>query len=207
MPASDYVYSEKAAEASAPMMVLFHGTGGDENQFMMLGSQLMPRARLVAPRGDVSERGAYRYFKRTGEGQYDMADLGRATSKMADFVAGRASEGKPALILGFGYSNGANILASVLFVAPSLFDAAVLLHPLIPFEPPPAPRLSGKRVLITAGRRDPLCPPASTLKLSSYFEAQGAQVSLSWHEGGHEIRPEEVAAAKRFIDGLMVKAG
>jgi phospholipase/carboxylesterase len=108
--------------------------------------------------------------------------------------------------VGFGYSNGANILASVLFVAPSLFDAAVLLHPLIPFEPPAAPRLKGKRILITAGRRDPLCPPASTLKLSAYFEAQGANVALAWHEGGHEIRPEEVAATKRFVESLPVKA-
>src|SRR6187402_1918009 len=113
---SDYVYSEvPGANAQDPTLFLFHGTGGDENQFLGLGSQLLPGARLVAPRGDVSEGGALRYFKRTGEGRYDMADLARATSKMAGFVAAQKGSGEA---LALGYSNGANIIASVLFSAP-----------------------------------------------------------------------------------------
>src|SRR5690606_15210834 len=128
----------------APTLFLFHGTGGDENQFLGLGEQLLPDARLVAPRGDVSEGGALRYFKRTGEGRYDMADLERATAKTAAFVTAQKGDG-PAV--GFGYSNGANIIASVLFEQPEAFDRAVLLHPLIPFEPAPQPGLAGKPVL------------------------------------------------------------
>jgi phospholipase/carboxylesterase len=199
MSDTNYVFREKAADAGAPMLLLFHGTGGDENQFFGLGGQLMPKAQLVAPRGDVSEMGANRYFRRTGEGRYDMADLARATAKMAGFIDGLREASKPSLVAGLGYSNGANILASVLLARPELIERAVLLHPLIPFAPPPAPGLSGRRILISAGRRDPMAPADRTLALAEFLTSQGAAVELTWHEGGHDLRQEELEAARRFL--------
>lgn len=192
-----YIYAEEAgAGADAPTLFLFHGTGGDETQFLALGAQLLPGARLVAPRGDVSEGGALRYFKRTGEGRYDMADLARATEKTAAFVAAQKGSGEA---IGFGYSNGANIIASVLFSAPESFDRAVLAHPLIPFEPGPQPGLKGKKLLITAGRRDGMCPAPLTETFVAWLEAQGADVTVFWHEGGHEIRQEELLAVQDWL--------
>ena len=194
---SAYVFAEeKGAGAEAPTLFLFHGTGGDEHQFLGLGSQLLPGARLVAPRGDVSEAGALRYFKRTGEGRYDMADLGRATQKTAAFVESTRGSSEA---IAFGYSNGANIIASVLFETPQTFDSAVLLHPLIPFEPAPQPGLAGKPILITAGRRDGMCPAPQTEALVDWLKAQGADVTVFWHDGGHEIRQEELLAVKDWL--------
>jgi phospholipase/carboxylesterase len=198
----DYVYRERqGVTPEAPLLVLLHGTGGDENQFFELGQHLLAGARLVAPRGDVSEGGALRYFRRKAEGVYDMADLARASDKLAAFVAARRAEGKAERVFGFGYSNGANVLASVLFNHPELFDGAVLLHPLIPFTPPPAPGLAGRHILITAGRRDPIAPASETQRLTDYFGAQGSDVNLVWHDGGHEIGREEIAAAEALLAG------
>src|SRR5690606_7870188 len=129
--------------------------------------QLLPGATIIAPRGDVSEYGAARYFRRTSEGVYDMEDLARATEKMAKFVEAHRAEHGPSVIVGLGYSNGANILASVLFARPGLFDAAVLMHPLIPFEPKVDGDLAATRILMTAGRHDPICPPALTERLET----------------------------------------
>jgi phospholipase/carboxylesterase len=185
----------------APVLFLFHGTGGDEHQFIDLGEGLLPGARRIAPRGDVSEGGAARYFRRTGEGVYDMADVARATAKMAGFVEAKLGGARPAEVAGLGYSNGANILALVLLARPDLFDIAVLMHPLIPFAPAPQPGLAGRRILVTAGRRDPICPPARTEALADYLRGQGADLSLFWHEGGHEIRREELFAVKEFLAG------
>lgn len=197
---SDYVYRQReGAEAFAPALFLFHGTGGDENQFFDLGQHLIPGARLIAPRGDVSEGGAARYFRRTGEGVYDMADLGRAVEKMTGFVKARVAEEQPRETIGLGYSNGANILASVAFEHPELFDRLVLMHPLIPFAPNDASGLAGRKVLITAGRRDPIAPAAETQRLADYFTRQGAEVTLHWHEGGHELRQDELAAIQLFL--------
>jgi phospholipase/carboxylesterase len=194
-----YHFAEVAAAPGAPLLFLFHGTGGDENDLIALGSQLLPGAHLIAPRGDVSEGGALRYFKRTGEGVYDMADFARATSKMRGFIAEQIEGLNPSSVAALGYSNGANILASVLFEGTSGIDRAALMHPLIPFEPAAQPSLAGKQVLITAGRRDPISPPGLTEKLGGYFAAQGADARIEWHDGGHEIRPNELAAAQRFL--------
>ena len=200
MGTDTYLHIErKGAGADSPTLFLFHGTGGDEHQFLDLATGLKPGARLIAPRGDVSEDGALRYFRRLAEGRYDMLDLARATAKMSGFVRDQLGLENLSEVIGLGYSNGANILASVLFETPELFDAAVLLHPLIPFAPRPQPGLGGLRLLITAGRRDPICPAEETQRLADYFTAQGADVRLFWHEGGHEIRQEELAAVRDFL--------
>jgi len=186
------------ASPDAPAFFLLHGTGGDEHQFTDLAAQLLPDARRIGVRGDVSEGGALRYFKRLAEGRYDMADLARATTKLAGFVGQQRGAARKSV--GLGYSNGANILASVLFKAPEQFDDAVLMHPLIPFTPDPQPGLRGKRVIITAGRRDPIVPVHSVELLSAYLKDQGADVTVFWHEGGHEIRQEELIAVRDWLN-------
>lgn len=194
-----YIHYAEPGRPGGALAFLFHGTGGDETQFLGLARDLLPDAALVAPRGDVLEQGAARFFRRTGEGIYDMDDLERATSKMAGFVRGHSEATDASVVVGLGYSNGANILATVFFAAPDLFDAVVLMHPLIPFQPQTGGSLEGKRVLITAGRRDPICPPNLTLRLESHLRAMGADVTLEWQELGHQVHPSEVDAARRFL--------
>lgn len=194
---NSYVHALLPGAQGATLAFLFHGTGGTEQQFLPLGRDLLPDATLIAPRGDVSENGASRFFRRTGEGVFDMADLARGTAKMAGFIAAHVAALRPARVIGLGYSNGANILASVIFDHPNLFDAAVLLHPLIPFTPPPA--LITTRLLLTAGARDPICPPQATHALEEQFRARSAPVETFWHPGGHEIDRSEIAAIARFL--------
>lgn len=193
-----YAFLEERARPGAPLLMTFHGTGADERQFAALAAGLLPDAAHVAPRGDVSEHGALRFFRRKAEGVYDMEDLAARTAAMAGFVRDTQARRAPPRTMGLGYSNGANILASVAFHAPGLFDDLVLLHPLIPFRPAPAD-LSGRRVLITAGRRDPICPAPLTESLAATLRDFGAEVSLVWHPGGHEVRPEEIDAAREFL--------
>jgi len=194
-----YIYAEVAAPAGAPLLLLLHGTGGDENDLLDLGRAVLPGAHLISPRGDVSENGAPRFFRRVALGVYDIADLERATDKLCRFIAEQAQRTTPAWVGALGYSNGANVLASVTFKQPSLIDRAVLMHPLIPFTPPPQPGLAGRRILITAGRGDPIAPFERTELLVSYFAAQGATTELVAHDGGHQLRREEVSAARAFF--------
>ena len=193
-----YIHRNIPGTPGGPLLFTLHGTGGDENQLAGLGRELVPTSTIVSPRGDVSEHGAARFFRRAAEGVYDMDDLARATTRMVSFV-NAWKDGAAGPTLGLGYSNGANILASAIFADPNLFDAVVLMHPLIPFEPRIEDGLAGRRILITAGRRDPICPPDLTSLLERHLRAAGADVSLEWHEGGHELRPSEVDAARRFL--------
>lgn len=199
MTVNSYVHRVRPGAPGQPILFVFHGTGGDENQFFDFGSRLLPEATIVSPRGDVSEHGAARFFKRAGEGVYDMADLSRATEKMAAFVTAHRQEHAATEVLGLGFSNGANILANLLIENGSLFDAAALLHPLIPFTPAPNADLAARKVLITAGERDPICPVPMTQALAAYFAQQGAAVSQEWHSGGHDIRSNEIEAVGRLF--------
>jgi len=194
-----YLHRVKPGAEGKPIFFVFHGTGGDENQFFEFAADLVPDATVVSPRGDVSEYGAARFFRRTGEGVYDMADLARATDKMAGFVAALKAEHGAGEAIGLGFSNGANILANMLIEKGKLFDKAVLMHPLIPFRPRDNPALKDIKVLITAGRTDPIGPAPVTQALADYLAGQGAEVALDWHDGGHEIRREEVEAVQRFL--------
>ena len=199
MSTQSYHALAKKPEGDAPLVFVFHGTGGDETQFFALAKDLVPGAGVISPRGDVSETGAARFFRRTGEGVYDMEDLSRATEKMAAFVEAWKAEYPERSAYGFGYSNGANILASVMMTRPDLFDRVGLLHPLIPWDPAPNPALQGRHVLITAGQRDPICPWPMTERLVSWAKAQGANLTTSYHDGGHEVRREELTALAQLL--------
>jgi phospholipase/carboxylesterase len=131
------------------------------------------------------------------------------TENMALFVSALKEKHAPAKVIGLGYSNGANILASMLFRQGRLFDEAVLMHPLIPFEPPVNANLADVRILMTAGRNDPICPAPLTAKLEQYFKARGAGVSLAWHNAGHNVTREEIAAIQAFFrpSAMLARTG
>jgi phospholipase/carboxylesterase len=199
MSLDSYVFRERPKPEGSPLFVALHGTGGDENQFFSLADELMPDADIITPRGDVSEHGSARFFRRKAEGVYDMDDLAARTDKMADFVEAHRARLKPSRVIGLGYSNGANILTSTILARPDLFDAVILLHPLIPWRPENDARLKGLRVLITAGCSDPICPSPMTLALAEFFRENANSLSVEWHAGGHELRPNEIGAAARFL--------
>lgn len=185
--------------AGQPLVFTFHGTGGDESQFAGLVHQILPEAGLVSPRGNVSEYGANRFFRRKAEGVYDMEDLAIQTTRMTGFIRAHRQANPDAPVYALGYSNGANILAAVLFEAPELFDRVVLMHPLIPWQPAANPGLAGVKILITAGRNDPICPLPQTETLGNWLSAQGARLDLDLHDGGHEVRQQEIDATAAFL--------
>lgn len=196
---TDYIHAETKGTAGAPLVFTFHGTGGDETQFHGLAEQLLPGAHVVSPRGDVSEHGMARYFRRTGEGVYDMKDLAQRREAMAQFIRTKVHEAGATRVVALGYSNGANIAAAVAFSHPDLFSDVIAMHPLIPWTPEDQPDLASTRWLITAGERDPICPAPLTRDLLGYLRAQNADVSEHWHPGGHELVQSELGAIQTFL--------
>jgi len=189
--------------AGGPTLLLLHGTGGDENGLLSLGQSLAPNAGLLSPRGKVSEGGAPRFFRRVAEGILDQEDLAFRTAELARFIASAATAYgfDASRVVAVGFSNGANIAASLLFRNPGVLHGAALLSPMLPFEPESLPELDGTRVFIGAGQADPLVPVAQVEALASLYEAANAEVSLHWEAGGHQITMAEIDAARTWLNG------
>lgn len=143
-----------------------------------------------------------RFFRRLAEGVFDLDDLRRRTGELADFVAAAASTYRfdPTRVVAVGYSNGANIAASLLLLRPTLLSAAILFHAMVPLVPDPFPRLEGTPVLLTAGKLDTMIPPSETERLARLLESAGAKVNLAWQPGGHALARSETEAAKKWLD-------
>jgi len=191
-----------AGAASDWTILLLHGTGGDENDLIPLGRALAPGAALLSPRGNVVEGTMPRFFRRLAEGVFDQEDLARRTEELVTFVQRAVAHyGVDAeRVIAAGFSNGANIAASVLLRTAGVFRGAVLLSPMLPFEPAESPRLDTTGVFIGAGRSDPLVPVAQVERLADLLRAAGAEVAVHWEPGGHGITQREVGAARRWVE-------
>jgi predicted esterase len=197
-----YVPPESGSElAGGTTLLLLHGTGGDENDLIPLGRSLLPGAGLLSPRGKVLERGAPRFFRRLAEGVFDLEDLARRTEELASFVeAATAAYGlERDGIVAAGFSNGANIAGSLLLRRPGLLRGAVLLSPMVPYEPEELPNLDGTSVFIGAGRSDPIAPAVQVERLASMLRDAGADVAVHWQNAGHTVTKDELDAAQRWI--------
>ncbi len=182
-------------------LLMLHGTGGDENDLVPLARALRPSAAILSPRGNVLEHGMPRFFRRLAEGVFDLVDLERRTDDLAVFIDGAVKQYgiDRDRIIAVGFSNGANIAASLLLRKPGVLRAAALLSPMVPFEPRTQPDLTGTRVFIGAGRSDPIVPVAQVDRLTQLLRDAGADVSVHLHPGGHTITNDELMAARQWI--------
>jgi predicted esterase len=184
-----------------PVLLLLHGTGGDENDLLPLGEALVPGAPRLSPRGKVLEHGMPRFFRRLAEGVFDLDDLRKRTHELADFVvaatAAYALDGRRPVAVGF--SNGANIAAAMLLLRPDVLGGALLIRPMVPLVPETLPDLGGVPVQINAGQADPLVPPPQVEALAKLLADAGAPVSLRWIPGGHGLTPLDVEMGKEWF--------
>jgi len=200
---------EPASNASAPTLLLLHGTGGSEHDLVPLGRSLDPGAALLSPRGKVLERGMPRFFRRFAEGVFDLDDLRQQTRDLAAFLHAASAHYHfdPARIIAVGFSNGANIAASLLLHEPGALAGAILFRAMVPLVPDPLPDLSGTPVLLSAGRADPLVDPAGSEHLATLLERCGARVTLEWQEAGHHLGAADVEAAHAWLSETVPSIG
>ena len=194
-----HVYHPPAAPGG-PTLLLLHGTGGNEHDLVALAGDLLPGAGVLSPRGKVLERGMPRFFRRLAEGVFDLEDLRQRTSELADFIAEARERYKldDSRFLAVGFSNGANMAASLLLLRPDTLHRAVLFRAMVPIVPDPLPRTAAA-VLISNGRVDPLVPVAETDRLAALLRAAGADVTVMWQQAGHQLVQGDIASARGWL--------
>lgn len=182
-------------------LLLLHGTGGNEDDLIPLAERVAPGFNLLSPRGKVIEDGMPRFFRRLAPGVFDEQDLIERTHELAEFIGQALNhyDLQKDRIGALGYSNGANIAATLLLLHPGVLSAAGLLHAMVPLRPQRLPDLAGVPVLMTAGRSDPIVPNQQTKELAEMLENAGANLKLHWGTGGHQIDVEELDEVSRWL--------
>ena len=188
-------------------IIALHGTGGNENDLLGLSESISPTSAIISPRGNVSESGMPRFFRRLAEGVFDENDVIRRAHELADFIASASVRygRNPAQLTALGYSNGANIAVAVMMLRPEIFRDAVLLRPMLPLQDAPVQDLTGKNILILEGRSDTVIPSNSTHRLIQWLRDAGAAVSALSMDAGHEITAQDLAAASRWLSEIPIR--
>jgi phospholipase/carboxylesterase len=183
-------------------LVLLHGTGGNEEDLIFLGKELEPNASILSPRGKVLENGMPRFFKRLAEGVFDIEDLKLRTHELADFIQKCSLHYKFDLkqTIVVGFSNGANIAASILLLRPDILQGAILFRAMVPLIPDePLPNLSSKKILLSAGLNDPIVAKTETENLFRLFQKTNADITLKWQHSSHNLIQDDLIIAKDWI--------
>ncbi|XZF76353.1 alpha/beta hydrolase [Bacillus sp. AL-1R] len=190
----------KGSNPSKPTFVLLHGTGGNELDLLPIAGMIDDEASVLSVRGNVSENGMPRFFKRLAEGVFDMEDLVFRTKELKEFIESASVEHgfDPNNLIAIGYSNGANIAGSLLFHYENVFKGAMLLHPMVPIRDVELPNMKDVSVFIGAGKNDPICLPQETEELASMLDGAGAKVVIHWENMGHSLTRSEIEAAAEW---------
>lgn len=196
----DFVH-EFVPGSSNRTLLLLHGTGGNERDLIPLGREIDPTAAILSPRGKVLENGMPRFFRRLAEGIFDEEDLKKQTHELADFVGAAVEQYELAAdqIVAVGYSNGANIAASLLLLRPGTLRAAILFRAMVPLVPKKLPDLSSARVWIGAGNRDPIIPTSETQRLVELLRGAGADVTIRFFDADHNLTNNEIEIARDWL--------
>jgi phospholipase/carboxylesterase len=182
-------------------LVLLHGTGGNEEDLLFLGKEIESHASILSPRGKVLENGMPRFFRRLSEGVFDIEDLKIKTHELADFIQKCSLQYKFDLsqTIAVGFSNGANIATSMLFLRPEVIQGAILFRAMVPFIPDSLPNLLNKKILLSAGLQDPIVSRNETENLYRLFQKTNAITTLKWQPSSHNLIQEDILVAKSWI--------
>lgn len=188
-------------------LLLLHGTGGDEQDLLGLGADLLPGANLLSPRGNVLENGMPRFFRRLAEGIFDEEDLVRRTDELGSFLEAAAIKYgfDRSRVVAVGYSNGANIAASGLLLRPEFIAGAVLLRAMVPIVPERSADLTAVPIFFASGKVDPIVPVENSERLAAMLRAAGAEVSHRWDVGGHQLSAAELTEARNWLAQTVAK--
>ena len=197
----EYIYNE--GKSGEPVFILLHGTGADERNLLPVAEVLNTEATVLSIRGNVSENGLNRYFKRHGEGQYDVEDLMKRGQELNQFIEEKAEEYGFALedAIYVGFSNGSNIAINMMLLDDSKVNKGMLFAPMYPIDTEEVKDLPDTKVYLSMGENDPIVPRAESDRVINIFKDLGADVTEFW-VNSHELNGETLLAGKRWLESV-----
>jgi len=196
-----YIY-KPSGNPDAYTLLLLHGTGGDETDLIPLAQNFGNSYNILSLRGNVSENGMPRFFKRLGMGIFDEADLHFRTDEMVAFIKEMAgTEGfDPTKVIALGYSNGANIAGATLVKYPGFLAGAILYRPMQPFKNIENNDTDNKsKVFFSSGQLDPTVTREATQDYINKLKANGSDVEFHELPTGHNLTQADIALSKKWL--------
>lgn len=197
----NYIY-KAAGNSAAYTLLLLHGTGGDERDLLPLAENFGNNYNILSLRGNVTENGMPRFFRRLGMGVFDEQDLHFRTDEMVVFIKGLSEkEGFDASkIIALGYSNGANIAGATLVQYPDFLAGAILYRPMQPFkEKITAGPQKQVPVFFSSGKMDSTVHTADTQNYVAYLASLGFNVAFNNLPASHNLTQQDVALSAEWL--------
>jgi phospholipase/carboxylesterase len=196
----NYIYIPSDNESDVTLLLL-HGTGGDERDLLDIGKKLNPHAHLLSPRGNVLEGQHNRFFERLSEGVFNEEDIKKRSYDLSEFIEAAREKHhlKHTKVVAVGFSNGANIAASLLLLYPQILNGAILLRAMLPLTPLEKPDLNNKPILLLSGTNDRMMNESQVKELGELFQSCGAKLTHEWQDTGHNLLPQDIEIATQWL--------
>ncbi len=200
----EYKYINKNSNQT---IVLLHGTGGNELDLIFLGETIDPKANLLGLRGRINEHGMNRFFKRIRPGVLDIDSLVEETHYLHKFLQAFAKvnnlDTNQMVLLGF--SNGANIIASLIYHFGKFYKAHILLHPMVPLRDFDLVNQDQNLVFISAGENDSMVPMDEAKELVNVLKEKQANVVFKIYPYGHNLSDKEIKDIIKYYKKEVIK--
>ncbi len=192
-------------DSNAPLVILFHGRGSNEQEIIGLSGELPNGNSYVALRGPIElAPGNYAWFQNRGIGRPIAESLRETLDWFYSWLEPYANSNRKIILIGF--SGGAAFVGGLTLDRSELFAGSAVLYGTFPFEAGlevSMGGLNGYGLFHAQGDNDDVMPRDLMDRTWRYVtQESGATVTALRSQGGHSITSEVVAALVSWIMNL-----
>lgn len=192
-------------EGDAPLVVLLHGRGSNEDDIITFAEHLRPGPTYAAVRAPIAEGGGYAWFANRGIGRPIAESLAGTMGWFRTWLDDVSPSGRPVVLVGF--SGGAAFAGGLILDDPARYSGAAILYGTLPFDagvPTTDERLDGLPVLVAHGDADNVIPRDLLERTWQYLhDESGARVTGFRDPGGHGISPAVLAKLNEWLGEVL----
>lgn len=182
------------------LIISLHGTGGSVDDLFSILSFVDREATLLGIEGRILENGLKRYFKRSSDGSFDLESLKTETDNLYENIMYLIKEYnlEDYNLTIAGYSNGANIIISLLKEYSFKNINVLLLHPSLGFKDQDLLKQENVKALLTSGKNDPFICESDLEYLKAQINKSNIKLDFLIHTQGHSIINDEIQYIKKY---------
>ncbi len=198
-----------ADDPHAPLVVLLHGRGSNEQEILTLAAHLPGGVEYAAVRAPIAEGGGYAWFANRGIGRPVAESLDATMRWFRTWLDAVAPAGRPVVLVGF--SGGAAFAGGLVLADPGRFAGAAILYGTLPFDagvPVDAGRLAHLPVFVAQGDTDTVIPRELLDRTWAYLHGPSGAPTVGRRDpGGHGITAPTLHRLAQWVTERVWQVG